>query len=153
MGHGRRRTGCPSSLSQVWPSALFRRLMGYISVAVIFFIMLIYSCFLSKVASWLPTDAVVNGIMYVVFSRERLPVALNMVHPQPVTWNSVIFAIKDAVADQLGKSLEIISFQEWYSRLASRADHANEKDMVQIVSISITKISRLWALDIPILPC
>jgi hypothetical protein len=78
----------------------------------------------------------------VVFSQEWLPVALNMVHPQPVAWNSVIFALKDAVMDKLSKNLEIVSFHEWFSRLTSRAEHANEQDMIQIVRISILKLSR-----------
>jgi hypothetical protein len=48
----------------------------------------------------------------------------------------MIHALRDAVRHRLGKKVETIGLQKWFSRLSSRAEHVNEKEMIDIVRVS-----------------
>lgn len=82
-------------------------------------------------------DAVSQTILDVAFSKERPPIALNLVHPRPVEWNDVILPVGEEVRRQRGlegSSLRVVSFQEWFSLVEDRAKSASEDDVKKIVS-------------------
>ena len=79
-------------------------------------------------------DAVSNGIVELIFQNEHLPPVLNVVHPRPTDWNSVIKLIVDALVSR-GKAYSrpvSVSFQTWFSTLeahAQAANHENENEL------------------------
>lgn len=90
--------------------------------------------YIHEMVSWLPMDAVAKAIVDTAFTNERLPPALNLVHPRPVEWNLVITSVRDAVKQEITENLELVSFQEWFSRLELHSKGAEESDMSRIVS-------------------
>ena len=76
-----------------------------------------------------------------------LPSVLNIVHPRPTDWNTIIKLIGNALVLQkkLESPLAFVSFQEWFSILEAHAQSSNQADEVKIVcvffSLSIYVIS------------
>ena len=104
--------------------------------------MLLLMSLLSKVVSWTPMDAVSNCIMELIFHNKRLPPVLNVVHPRPTEWNTVIKLIGDALLLQkkLSSPLDFISFQEWFYILEAHAKAANQenKNELRIVRLILS---------------
>lgn len=75
-------------------------------------------------------DAVSNCIVELIFQTERLPPALNIVHPRPTDWNTIFKFIGDALVLQKGLDLPFtsISFQKWFYILEAHAKAANEEN-------------------------
>jgi len=92
------------------------------------------------VVSWLPAPAVAQILLDVAFSTEdRIP-ALNVVHPRPVTWTSIISAINDALIQEgvLKELLAIVEFSEWFELLETRArEDSSTRNIDDIVCIQI----------------
>ena len=81
-------------------------------------------------------DAVSDCITELAFQNQRLPSVLNIVHPRPTEWNTVIKLIGDALVLQkkLDSPLALVSFQEWFSLLEAHAQSANAEE-VRIVCV------------------
>jgi hypothetical protein len=75
-------------------------------------------------------DAVSNCIMELIFHNNRLPPVLNVVHPRPTEWNTVIKLFGDALVSQknLSSPLDLVSFQEWFYILEAHAKAANQEN-------------------------
>jgi thioester reductase-like protein len=90
------------------------------------------------VVSWLPAPAVAQILLDVAFSTEdRIP-ALNVVHPRPVPWTSIISAINDALVQEgvLKELLAIVEFSEWFEMLEIRArEDSSTRNIDDIVCI------------------
>jgi len=88
----------------------------------------------SGVVSWTPMDAVSKCIVELIFHNKRLPPVLNVVHPRPTDWNTVIKLIGDALVLQkkLNSPLTLISFQEWFYVLKARAKAANQENKIEL---------------------
>jgi len=84
-------------------------------------------------------DAVSNCITGLTFHKKHLPPVLNVVHPRPTDWNTVIKLIGDALVVQrkLNSPLSFVSFQEWFSILESHAQSADQADERRIVRSKI----------------
>jgi hypothetical protein len=54
---------------------------------------------------------------------------MNLVHHNPVDWNSTIQYIKEALERERNVSLPFISFQEWVAKLATLAASANNEQL------------------------
>ncbi|RDB20216.1 Non-canonical non-ribosomal peptide synthetase FUB8 [Hypsizygus marmoreus] len=89
------------------------------------------------VVSWVPADAVAKSIIDVALADEAAPIALNLVHPRPVEWNSVIINIKVAVKDVLNKELSLVSFHDWFASLRDRAVNATAQDITLVPAIKL----------------
>jgi hypothetical protein len=86
-------------------------------------------------------DAVAKAILDIAFAPDRPPIALNLVHPRPVEWKSVILDISEAIKQErsLGSgTLPLVPFQDWFSQLNLRAKDGNEIDIRNIVSNLVT---------------
>ncbi|KAG6883311.1 hypothetical protein C0993_006870 [Termitomyces sp. T159_Od127] len=92
--------------------------------------------------SWLPMHAVSKAILEIAFSADKLPEAINLVHPRPVQWNRVIDALK-LVLDKDRSSLRVVSFQEWFSLLEKRAKNASDADIRAIPALKLLKFFRM----------
>lgn len=79
-------------------------------------------------------DAVSKCIVELIFHNKRLPPVLNVVHPRPTDWNTVIKLIGDALVLQkkLNSPLTLISFQEWFYTLKARAKAANQENKIEL---------------------
>lgn len=80
-------------------------------------------------------DAVSQTILDVAWSTEA-PAALNVVHPRPIGWNSILSSINDAIVEQ-GPSpsrIPVIDFDTWVSYLESRAKDSSPETLDNIVS-------------------
>ncbi|KAG6899435.1 hypothetical protein C0993_010310 [Termitomyces sp. T159_Od127] len=91
--------------------------------------------------SWLPMHTVSKTILDVAFSTDKLPMAINLVHPRPVQWNGVIDALK-LVLHKDGSSLRVVSFQEWFSLLEKRARNASDTDIQNIPAVKLLEFFR-----------
>jgi hypothetical protein len=79
-------------------------------------------------------DAVSNCIVELIFHNKRLPPVLNVVHPRPTDWNTVIKLIGDALVLQkkIFSPLALISFQEWFYILEAHAKAANQENKSEL---------------------
>ena len=82
-------------------------------------------------------DAVSDCITELAFQDRRLPSVLNIVHPRPTEWNTIIKLIGEALVSQkkLDTPLSFVSFQEWFSILESHAHSSNPAVEVKIVCL------------------
>ena len=80
-------------------------------------------------------DAVSDCVTELAFQNRRLPTVLNIVHPRPTEWNTIVKLIGDALVFQkkLDSPLGLVSFQEWFSILEAHAESSNPEEEVRIV--------------------
>ncbi|KAG6900035.1 putative secondary metabolism biosynthetic enzyme, partial [Termitomyces sp. T159_Od127] len=78
------------------------------------------------VISWMPMHTVSKTILEIAFSADKLPEAINLVHPSPVRWNDVIDALK----------------AEWFSLLEKRARNASNTDTQAIPAVKLLEFFR-----------
>ena len=96
-------------------------------------------------------QSVAKSIVDLVFHVDRLPPAINIVHSDPVDWNTVIQDVADAMVQEphLPTPLQLVSFQEWFSLLEKNSDSLDEANQAKIVSCSPRRIIRsLTRLDV-----
>ncbi|KAF8160222.1 hypothetical protein K438DRAFT_1985842 [Mycena galopus ATCC 62051] len=72
-------------------------------------------------------ETVAQAMVDVAFSSphnsEPLPVVLNLVHPQPVSWNFVINRVRNALKEMdETKDLQLTTFPDWYGKLEGSED-------------------------------
>lgn len=81
-------------------------------------------------------DVVSQIIIDVVFAVESPSIALNVVHPRPSSWYSIINSIADALHQKrvTPEKLPVINFSEWFDRLEQRATNVDPEFIDQIVS-------------------
>ncbi|KZP33045.1 acetyl-CoA synthetase-like protein [Athelia psychrophila] len=96
------------------------------------------------VISWLPTQAVSQVILEVAFAAEAPSIALNVVHPKPVAWSTVMQPISEALhkANLTTKVLPLIPFKQWFEMLEQRERGADEKDMSRVPAIKLLEFFR-----------
>lgn len=83
-------------------------------------------------------DVVSSAILDVALSKQPASIALNLVHPRPLQWSSIIGFLADAMlhAGVASYSLPSIAFQEWFERLEKRSQNASADEMTKIVSFN-----------------
>lgn len=102
----------------------------------------------TKVTSWLPMHAVSNTILDVAFANEEPSIAMNLVHPRPVSWASLMQPVSEAMYQKglTPSPLPLVRFAEWVERLEKYAVDANEENVRRVVScpsgIVLTMIGR-----------
>jgi thioester reductase-like protein len=90
-------------------------------------------------ASWIPFTAVSDAITDTLFYHNIPPLALNVVHPRPAKWTSIVSAIRDAVKETTKAASEadlpLIPFSQWYAQLEAAAQTASEKTLQDVVCV------------------
>ncbi|KAG1854078.1 male sterility protein-domain-containing protein, partial [Suillus tomentosus] len=73
--------------------------------------------------SWIPPHAVSNVILDVAFAEEEPPIAMNLVHPRPTAWKTLMQPIADALVERKVTTylLPLVPFSEWLEKLESSA--------------------------------
>lgn len=82
-------------------------------------------------------NVVSQAILDIAFAQERPTIALNLVHPRPVPWSSVMRGISAALVscNVTSEILPLIPFNLWFEKLAGKVKSATEADFSDIVSI------------------
>ena len=78
-------------------------------------------------------DTTARTIVDVVISQSPLPEVVNIVHPHPVTWNSV-FSTVGSLTGTNGQAIPVIPFDTWLAKVEAVSPDATAKDFEQIVS-------------------
>ena len=104
------------------------------------------------VVSWLPMHAVAQALLDVALSTgTRKQPALNIVHPRPVAWTSIISAVNDALVqeDVVKERLPVVEFSKWFELLETKArETLSTKQMNDIVCIAtLLLLSKLTILS------
>jgi thioester reductase-like protein len=95
--------------------------------------------------SWLPMHAVAKAILDVGFAEEQPTIALNIVHPRPVEWSTVMRDVSDALlaAKVTSEFLPLLPFGEWFEALEGRAKAADLHDLNSIPAIKLLDFFRM----------
>jgi hypothetical protein len=98
--------------------------------------MLLIMHVLAQLVSWLPMHAASKAILDVAFTKEQPAIALNIVHPRPVDWLTIMRDVSDALlaTKVTSKALPLVPFGEWFEALEERAKIGDAHDLNNIVS-------------------
>ncbi|KZP21519.1 acetyl-CoA synthetase-like protein [Athelia psychrophila] len=96
------------------------------------------------VASWLPMDVVAQAVLDVALSEQPPSIALNIVHPRPSQWSTVITSVANALhrAGVADHHLPLVPFKEWFARLEQRSKGADADEMAKIPAIKLLEFFR-----------
>ncbi|KAJ4474501.1 acetyl-CoA synthetase-like protein [Lentinula aciculospora] len=95
------------------------------------------------VVSWAPMDAISDAILDVAFTPQDLPLVVNLVHPFPVSWTSVMEAIRKTLitAKNLDDSnaLPLVPLSNWVAALeeAGNRNTATEQTSIELPASKI----------------
>ncbi|KAF9244919.1 putative aminoadipate reductase [Melanogaster broomeanus] len=80
------------------------------------------------VAAWLPPRAVSDAVLDIAFAEDKPPIAVNLVHPRPVEWVSLMKPISSALYQKnlTSEPLPLVPFDQWVTRLEKYAADASE---------------------------
>ncbi|KAG1853286.1 acetyl-CoA synthetase-like protein [Suillus tomentosus] len=89
--------------------------------------------------SWIPPHAVSNAILDVAFAEEEPPIAVNLVHPRPTAWKTLMQPIADALVERKVTSYPLppVPFSEWLEKLESNTKDLSEETMKRIPAIKL----------------
>ncbi|KAF5372278.1 hypothetical protein D9757_009652 [Collybiopsis confluens] len=97
------------------------------------------------VVSWIPMDAVSDALLDVGFSTERPPMAVNVVHPRPVPWTSVVQKLRTILIreKQLAPdALRIVPYKQWLAKVEDYAKSPTEADFNNVPAIKLVDFYR-----------
>ncbi|KAL4260475.1 Adenylate-forming Reductase [Pleurotus pulmonarius] len=90
--------------------------------------------------SWIQIDSVAQVILDIASSPfNHLPSVVNIAHPRPVPWTSVLTAIQQSLLDNTRGAivLPLIPLQEWFELLRTHAVGADEETASQIPAVKL----------------
>jgi len=85
--------------------------------------------------SWLPTDIVADSCIDILFSPSATSQVVNIVHPRPVSWNSVFQWIRST----LGLEIPFVPIDQWNYKLDEAASKATKEDFDRIPGIKLQR--------------
>ncbi|KAG1790286.1 putative aminoadipate reductase [Suillus plorans] len=94
--------------------------------------------------SWIPPQAASNAFLDVAFAEEEPPIAVNLVHPRPTAWKTLMQPIADALVERKVTSypLPLVPFSEWLEKLESSAKDLSQENMERIPAIKLLNFMR-----------
>ncbi|KAE9406882.1 putative aminoadipate reductase [Gymnopus androsaceus JB14] len=98
------------------------------------------------VISWIPMDAVCNALLDVGFSREPAPIAVNVVHPKPVSWTYVVQNIRAALVEEKhlsSDSLPLVPYHDWVDTVEKHTKNPTGADTQNIPAVKLLDFFRL----------
>ncbi|KAJ7146585.1 putative aminoadipate reductase [Mycena epipterygia] len=85
----------------------------------------------SAVVAWIQPEAVSRTIVDAAVRMGDTPFAMNLVHPRPVHWNTVMSSMASTV------QLPLIPFADWVHQLQTRSAHATAQDIEKIPGLKL----------------
>ncbi|KAG6374188.1 hypothetical protein JVT61DRAFT_4841 [Boletus reticuloceps] len=100
-----------------------------------------------EVISWLPPHGVSDAILDVAFAHEEPPLAVNLVHPRPSAWKSIMQPISEALYQKhlTPSRLPLIPFTEWVERLEEQAANTTEENAQRVPAVKLLGFMRAMA--------
>ncbi|KAF9228211.1 acetyl-CoA synthetase-like protein [Gyrodon lividus] len=100
-----------------------------------------------NVTSWLPPHAVSDAILDVAFAKDEPPIAVNLVHPRPVKWVSLMKPISSVLYQKslTSEPLPLVPFGEWVTRLEKCAANMSEDNIRRLPAIKLLNFMRFLA--------
>ncbi|KAF9072483.1 putative aminoadipate reductase [Rhodocollybia butyracea] len=98
------------------------------------------------VVSWMPMDAVRDALLDIGFSQEPAPIAVNVVHPKPISWTSVMQHLRVALLEAKGlppDALPLVPYSEWVSTVEQYARNPTETDMQKMPALKLLDFYKL----------
>ncbi|OAX38467.1 putative aminoadipate reductase [Rhizopogon vinicolor AM-OR11-026] len=97
--------------------------------------------------SWIPPHAISNAILDVAFAEQEPPIAVNLVHPRPVAWKTLMQPVAKAIFERkvTGDPLPLVPFSEWLEKLESAAKDTSESNMKRLPAIKLLDFMRFIA--------
>ncbi|KAE9383585.1 acetyl-CoA synthetase-like protein [Gymnopus androsaceus JB14] len=98
------------------------------------------------VVSWIPIDAVCSALLDVGFSREPVPIAVNVVHPKSVSWTYVAQRIRTALIEEKhlsSDSLPLVPYYDWVDTIEKHAKYPTEANAQTIPAVKLLDFYRL----------
>ncbi|EPQ57812.1 acetyl-CoA synthetase-like protein [Gloeophyllum trabeum ATCC 11539] len=96
------------------------------------------------VVSWIPMHTVASVISDVALASVDVPLALNVVHPHPVEWNSIMGDVAQALSPE-SSPLPVVPFEEWVAKIEEKALKAEKEDYESIPAIRLLDFFRKLA--------
>ncbi|KAF8835574.1 putative aminoadipate reductase [Paxillus ammoniavirescens] len=99
------------------------------------------------VASWLPPHAVSAAILDVAFAQNEPPIVVNLVHPRPVEWVSLMKPISSTLYQKnlTSELLPLVPFDQWVSSLEKCAADTSEDNIRLVPAIKLLNFMRSLA--------
>ncbi|KAF9062745.1 hypothetical protein BDP27DRAFT_1427576 [Rhodocollybia butyracea] len=98
------------------------------------------------VVSWIPMDAVCDALLDIGFSEEPAPIAVNVVHPKPISWTSVMQHVRAALLEAKRlppDALQLVPYSEWVSAVEQYARNPTETEMQKVPAIKLLDFYKL----------
>ncbi|KAG6837576.1 hypothetical protein H0H93_006990 [Arthromyces matolae] len=92
--------------------------------------------------SWIPMNTVAAAIVEAASSREALPEAVNLVHPQAVSGETIVSYLTSAIKELLGVQLDLIPLKLWVSKVERLSANATADTMRDIPAIMLLDFLR-----------
>ncbi|KAF9067129.1 putative aminoadipate reductase [Rhodocollybia butyracea] len=92
------------------------------------------------VVSWIPMDAVSEILLDVGFGTERPPMAMNVVHPKPIPWTSVMQSLRAILIREKqleSNALRVVPFKQWLAKIEDYGKAPTEEDLKNIPAIKL----------------
>jgi thioester reductase-like protein len=101
----------------------------------------------SGVTSWLPPHAVSDAMLDVAFAEEEPPIAVNLIHPRPVEWVSLMKPISSALHEKnlTLEPLLLVPFDEWVASLEKSAIDTSEVNLRHVPAVKLLDFMRSLA--------
>ncbi|KAJ7496484.1 putative aminoadipate reductase, partial [Mycena latifolia] len=85
----------------------------------------------SSTMAWIPPETVARTIVDAALGVERPPFAINLVHPRPVPWDTIMSSMA-CIAQR-----SLIPFADWVRQLETRSTRATAEDIENIPGIKL----------------
>jgi NAD dependent epimerase/dehydratase family enzyme len=98
------------------------------------------------VMSWITPEAVNGMILDFALDTDAPERALNVVHPRPIEWSSMMGNVADElVRHGITKDrLPLVEMGEWFAKLSETSDGADEARLKQIVCAVASFLAHIW---------
>jgi hypothetical protein len=86
----------------------------------------------------MPADTVADGIVEVALGEAKPEPALNLRHPRPIEWHSLMGMCAQALQDTAVTStlLPLVDVQTWVNKVAAASSGADEDALRRIVRLA-----------------
>lgn len=91
---------------------------------------------------WIPVDAVSQLYLDLVLKPDSLPELINVVHPRPISWGTIL----QGIAQHARKNLNRVTFATWMDKIENITAADGEKDLQDIVRVLLSTSSRKLSL-------
>lgn len=79
-------------------------------------------------------DIVADAVVDTARLKDNLPLSINVVHPRPIAWTTLITFIRNALVSQGKSELGLVPWSEWLRDLAAQ----DQSKLDEYVSFTIT---------------